>query len=50
MMRQLLFSTALSFAVLALAFWPMEWAFPARPGQRRLRPAWGVDLAFFLGQ
>jgi sterol desaturase/sphingolipid hydroxylase (fatty acid hydroxylase superfamily) len=49
-MRQLLVSTALSFGVLAVAFWPLERAFPARAGQRLLRPAWGVDLAFFLGQ
>jgi sterol desaturase/sphingolipid hydroxylase (fatty acid hydroxylase superfamily) len=31
-------------------FRPLEWAFPARPGQRFFRPAWATDLAFFLGQ
>jgi len=49
-MRQLLLGTALSFGLLALAFWPLERSFPARSGQRLFRPAWGVDLAFFLGQ
>jgi sterol desaturase/sphingolipid hydroxylase (fatty acid hydroxylase superfamily) len=49
-MRQLLLGTAISFGMLALAFWPLERAFPARSGQRLFRPAWGVDLVFFLGQ
>ncbi|WP_063769204.1 sterol desaturase family protein [Hyalangium minutum] len=49
-MRQLLLGTAFSFGMLALAFWPLERAFPARAGQRLFRSAWGVDLLFFLGQ
>lgn len=49
-MWQLLLGTAFSFGMLALAFWPLERAFPTRAGQRLFRAAWGVDLAFFLGQ
>lgn len=49
-MRELLLGTAVSFGMLALAFWPLERAFPARAGQRLFRAAWGVDLVFFLGQ
>lgn len=40
----------LSFGLLALMFGPLERAFPARRGQRVLRPAWGTDLLFFAGQ
>jgi sterol desaturase/sphingolipid hydroxylase (fatty acid hydroxylase superfamily) len=43
-------SAALSFLLLALVFRPLEWAFPAKPGQRFFRPAWFLDLCFFLGQ
>jgi len=43
-------SVGLSFLFLVLVFRPIEWAFPARPGQRFLRPAWFTDLLFFLGQ
>ena len=39
-----------SLALLALAFGPLERAFPARAGQRVLRPGLGVDLCFFAGQ
>lgn len=39
-----------SFLFLCLVFWPLELAFPARPGQRLFRPAWWTDLFFFLGQ
>jgi sterol desaturase/sphingolipid hydroxylase (fatty acid hydroxylase superfamily) len=39
-----------SLALLALAFVPLERAFPARAGQRILRPAFAVDLCFFFGQ
>ncbi len=46
----LLLTTGLSLVVLALMFRPLELAFPARPGQRFFRPAWGTDLLFFLGQ
>jgi sterol desaturase/sphingolipid hydroxylase (fatty acid hydroxylase superfamily) len=41
---------ALSLGVFGLMFIPLERAFPARPGQRILRPELGIDLCFFLGQ
>lgn len=43
-------TTGLSFLFLCLVFRPLEWAFPARPGQRFFRPAWWTDLCFLLGQ
>ncbi|MBL8991378.1 MAG: sterol desaturase family protein [Phycisphaerae bacterium] len=46
----LLYSAGISFAFLLVVFWPMERAFPARPGQRFFRPEWFTDLLFFLGQ
>src|SRR5215207_7116688 len=46
----LVFSAGLSFFFLVLVFRPLELAFPARPGQRFFRPAWWIDLCFFLGQ
>jgi sterol desaturase/sphingolipid hydroxylase (fatty acid hydroxylase superfamily) len=46
----LLTSTALSLIFLALVFRPLEMVFPARSGQRLLRPDWQLDLLFFLGQ
>jgi sterol desaturase/sphingolipid hydroxylase (fatty acid hydroxylase superfamily) len=46
----LVVSAALSFFFLALVFRPLEIAFPAKPGQRFFRPAWFLDLCFFLGQ
>lgn len=46
----ILLTTGLSFLFLAALFWPLEKAFPARPGQRFFRPRWGLDLCFFLGQ
>src|SRR4051794_37130781 len=46
----LMLSTAASFLFLVLVFRPLEWAFPARRGQRFFRPAWWTDLCFFLGQ
>jgi sterol desaturase/sphingolipid hydroxylase (fatty acid hydroxylase superfamily) len=42
-------SAGVSFLFLAILFWPLEKAFPARR-QRLLRPHWLTDLAFFLGQ
>ena len=45
-----LVAAALSLGLLALVFVPLERVFPARPGQAHLRPAWAIDLAFFLGQ
>jgi len=49
-MPMLLFSTGLSFLFLCLVFVPIEWAFPARSGQKFFRREWWVDLCFFLGQ
>jgi sterol desaturase/sphingolipid hydroxylase (fatty acid hydroxylase superfamily) len=43
-------SAGVSFVALAAIFRPLEWAFPAKPGQRFFRPAWGTDLCYFLGQ
>ncbi len=43
-------TAALSLALLALMFIPLERVFPARPGQPTLRHEWAIDLAFFLGQ
>jgi sterol desaturase/sphingolipid hydroxylase (fatty acid hydroxylase superfamily) len=48
--QALVLSTGLSFVFLAVLFWPLEWAFPARRGQRFFRPAWWTDLCFMLGQ
>ncbi|HEY1120644.1 MAG TPA: sterol desaturase family protein [Haloferula sp.] len=45
-----LLGVAGSFLFLALVFHPLERAFPAKAGQRFLRPAWWLDLCFFLGQ
>src|SRR4051794_21726989 len=47
---ELVFYTGLSFLFLVVVFRPLELAFPAKPGQRFLRPAWWTDLCFFLGQ
>lgn len=46
----LITACGLSFLFLWLVFRPLEWAFPARPGQGFFRPAWFTDLCFFLGQ
>jgi sterol desaturase/sphingolipid hydroxylase (fatty acid hydroxylase superfamily) len=43
-------SAGISFLFLVLVFRPLEWAFPAKNGQRFFRPAWLTDLFFFLGQ
>lgn len=45
-----LFPAALGLVGLMLIFGPLEWAFPAWRGQRRLRRGLATDLAFFLGQ
>ncbi len=47
---RLLLSCGLSFLFLCIIFRPLELAFPARAGQRFLRPAWFTDLGFFAGQ
>jgi sterol desaturase/sphingolipid hydroxylase (fatty acid hydroxylase superfamily) len=50
-MLESLRDTVASFVVLAIGLWPLERAFAARPGQPLVRrPAWGLDLVFFLGQ
>src|SRR4051812_43561425 len=41
---------ALSFVFFATVFMPLERLFPARPGQPWLRPRWGTDALFFVGQ
>ncbi|MBC7785809.1 MAG: sterol desaturase family protein [Burkholderiales bacterium] len=46
----IIFSTGLSFLFLIVVFWPLEWAFPAKNGQRFFRKEWWTDLCFFLGQ
>jgi len=43
-------SSGFALLLLGVIFRPLEMAFPARRGQKLLRPAWGMDLAFFLGQ
>ena len=43
-------SAGLSFLFLVVVFRPLEMAFPACRGQRFFRPAWFLDLCFFLGQ
>ncbi|NUP11710.1 MAG: sterol desaturase family protein [Polyangiaceae bacterium] len=43
-------SMAVSFALLAVVFGPLERLFPARPGQRVRRPELLVDACFFAGQ
>jgi sterol desaturase/sphingolipid hydroxylase (fatty acid hydroxylase superfamily) len=44
------FSAGISFLFLILVFRPIEWAFPAKAGQRFFRPAFFTDTCFFLGQ
>jgi sterol desaturase/sphingolipid hydroxylase (fatty acid hydroxylase superfamily) len=39
-----------SFLVLCLIFRPLEMAFPAKNGQKFMRPEWWTDLFFMLGQ
>jgi len=41
---------ALSFLFLFIVFVPMEKVFPAKKGQKILRPHWLLDFCFFLGQ
>lgn len=48
--QSMVLSAGVSFLFLCLLFWPLEWAFPAQPGQKRFRRAWFTDLCFFLGQ
>ncbi|MFN0203165.1 MAG: sterol desaturase family protein [Bacteroidia bacterium] len=43
-------STITSFLFLILVFYPMEKIFPAKENQGFLRPHWGLDLCYFLGQ
>jgi sterol desaturase/sphingolipid hydroxylase (fatty acid hydroxylase superfamily) len=39
-----------SAVVLSSVYWPLEWAWPARSTQRRLRPSLFTDFCFFSGQ
>jgi sterol desaturase/sphingolipid hydroxylase (fatty acid hydroxylase superfamily) len=43
-------ATGFSILFLLLIFVPMEKVFPAKPGQKILRPHWFTDLCFFFGQ
>jgi sterol desaturase/sphingolipid hydroxylase (fatty acid hydroxylase superfamily) len=43
-------ATGFSILFLLLLFVPMEKMFPAKPGQKILRPHWFTDLCYFLGQ
>lgn len=43
-------ATGISLLFLLLVFVPMEKVFPAKKGQKILRPDWLLDLCFFLGQ
>ncbi len=45
-----LLTVGASFIVLCVLFRPLEMAFPAKQGQKFLRPEWWTDLWFFLGQ
>lgn len=47
---RLVAATGLSLLFLAFLFWPLEAAYPARPGQKWFRPHWFTDLCFLLGQ
>ncbi len=40
----------LQLGFLAVVFGALEWCFPRHARQRRLRPQWHTDLAFFFGQ
>lgn len=46
----LLLAAAVSFLFLFAVFRPLEYLFPAKPGQKFIRSAWWTDLCFFLGQ
>jgi sterol desaturase/sphingolipid hydroxylase (fatty acid hydroxylase superfamily) len=50
MLAEALSTAAISLVVLVVIFVPLEWAWPAWAGQRRLRRGLGTDLAFFAGQ
>lgn len=43
-------TAGLSFLFLCVLFRPLEWAYPAKPGQRFFRPAFLTDVCFFLSQ
>ncbi len=43
-------TSGIGLLLLMLIFRPLELAFPAKRGQKLLRPAWLLDLSFFLGQ
>jgi sterol desaturase/sphingolipid hydroxylase (fatty acid hydroxylase superfamily) len=45
-----LFGIGVTLGSYVLIYRPLERMFPARPGQPFFRPAWWLDLTFFLGQ
>lgn len=45
-----LYAYAASLVVLLIVFAPLEWRFPARPGQRFFRAEWWTDFWFLTGQ
>lgn len=47
---KLLEAAGISLLFLFLVFLPMEKVFPAKQGQKILRPNWILDFCFFLGQ
>lgn len=46
----IILSTGLSILFLVVLFRPLEKLFPAREGQKFMRPAFWTDLCFLLGQ
>jgi hypothetical protein len=49
MLTTLAYAT-LQLMSLGLVLGALEWCFPNRPAQRRLRPQLATDLAFYFGQ
>ncbi len=47
---ELVLFTGLSFLFLMVVFRPLEFFFPANTSQKVFRPAWMMDVCFFLGQ
>jgi sterol desaturase/sphingolipid hydroxylase (fatty acid hydroxylase superfamily) len=47
---EMLLATGLSLLFLVAVFRPLEWAYPAKAGQKFFRPNWLTDLFFLLGQ
>ncbi len=49
-MIALVANAVVQLGLLALVLGAIEWCFPNRPEQKRLRREWGTDLAFYFGQ